>query len=98
MTLVLNATTTKALMDVLDMTKISLGRASDMENAYYLLMKTRKSSLLAFKGDRFLLGSVWEVVLSSTKIENPYRDVRHTRATAQEVLHRVVHCNLTLFK
>lgn len=59
------------------MTQISLGRASDMENAYYLLMKTRKTAMSAFKGDRFLVGSVWDVVASSTKIENPYRDVSY---------------------
>lgn len=62
-------------MDALNMTQISLGRASDMENAYYLLMKTRKTTMSAFKSDRFLVGSIWEYVESSTKIVNPYQDV-----------------------
>jgi len=75
MTLVINATTTKKLMDVLQMTKISLGSASDMENAFYLWMKTRNTAISASKSDRFRVGSVWQVIADSTKIENPYRDV-----------------------
>ncbi|ODM98799.1 Sodium/hydrogen exchanger 8 [Orchesella cincta] len=97
LTLVFNATTTKKLMDVLSMTKITLGSASDMENAYYLLMKTRKTAISAFKSDRFLVGSVWTVVSGSTKIENPYREeIAKAIAEASRAFGKVLSENIGL--
>ncbi|CAG7640037.1 unnamed protein product [Allacma fusca] len=72
LTLVVNGTTTQALLDCLGATEISIGRIQDMNNAYKQVSGAQVRTIAVLKNDRFLADAKWELVEKYTTIENPY--------------------------
>lgn len=75
LTLVLNGTTTKILLETLKLTEISAGRLQDMANATRQLIASQMRTLAMLKHDRFLADANWKIVEKYTTIEDPYRQV-----------------------
>lgn len=76
LTLVVNGTTTQALLDCLGVTEISIGRIQDMSNAHKQICGAQARTMAVLKSDRFLADAKWELVERYTSIENPYAKVR----------------------
>ncbi|CAG7837079.1 unnamed protein product [Allacma fusca] len=72
LTLLINGTTTQALVNAVGLTKISNGRRQHLEKAYEQVIGTQTRTMAALKYDRFLGDSEWEMVQELTAIESPY--------------------------
>ncbi|CAG7822907.1 unnamed protein product [Allacma fusca] len=72
LTLVVNGTTTKMLLEMLKLTEISTGRLQDMANAVKQLENAQYRTVNMLKHDRFLADSNWNYVDKYTIIKNPY--------------------------
>lgn len=77
LTLTINGTTTKKLLQVLKLTEISQGRMEEMKNAVKSLHITQKRALAMLRHDRFLSDANWSYVMEHTRIEDPYKHVRN---------------------
>ena len=75
LTLVVNGTTTKMLLDVLKLTEISSGRIQDMGNAMKQLELAQYRTINMLKHDRFVADANWSYVDKYTTITNPYAKV-----------------------
>jgi len=79
LTLIINGTTTKKLLDILKLTAISPGRIEEMELAVKNVMDAQKKAVVMMKHDRFLGDANWDYIQKFTKLENPYKNVRSSR-------------------
>lgn len=77
LTLCVNGTTTKKLLELLKLTEISQGRMEEMKNAVKTMHISQKKALLMLRHDRFLADANWSYVTENTRIEDPYKHVRH---------------------
>ncbi len=75
LTLCVNGTTTKKLLQLLKLTEISQGRMEEMKNAVKTIHVSQKKALLMLRHDRFLADANWAYVTENTKIEDPYKHV-----------------------
>lgn len=75
LTLVINGTTTKKLLDMLKLTAVSAGRIEEMQIAVRHVMDTQKKAVIMLKHDRFLADASWDYIYKFTKLENPYKNV-----------------------
>lgn len=73
MTLLINATSIKYLLQVLGMFDIPMARLHTMKTALTILRRERKRAINMLKSDKFLAESSWAMVDKNTKIQNPYR-------------------------
>ncbi|CAL8104179.1 unnamed protein product [Orchesella dallaii] len=74
LTLCVNGTTTKKLLEVLKLTEISPGRMEEMKNALRTINVAHKKALIMLRHDRFLSDANWTYVAEHTKIDDPYRN------------------------
>ncbi|ODM88203.1 Sodium/hydrogen exchanger 10, partial [Orchesella cincta] len=74
LTLCVNGTTTKKLLEVLKLTEISPGRMEEMKNALKTINVSHKKALIMLRHDRFLSDANWTYVSEHTKIDDPYRN------------------------
>jgi sodium/hydrogen exchanger 10/11 len=72
LTLVVNASSTKKLMELLNLTRVSESRMMDVENALKILQTKRALGLAALKQNRFVCDADWSTVEEMSKIVNPY--------------------------
>jgi hypothetical protein len=75
LTLTINGTTTKYLLDYLGVTTISIGKLQDMANAVKSITSARVRTITALKHDRFLADANWETVHKFTHLKDPYAKV-----------------------
>jgi sodium/hydrogen exchanger 10/11 len=75
LTLIVNGTTTKKLLDLLDLTAVTQGRIEEMQSALKHVMDQQKRAVVMMKHDRFLQDANWDYIHTFTRIENPYREV-----------------------
>ncbi|CAG7734239.1 unnamed protein product [Allacma fusca] len=73
LTLVVNGTTTKMLLQVLKLSDISAGRIQDMANAMKQLEMAQHRTIGMLKHDRFVADANWHYVTKFTTIVNPYK-------------------------
>jgi len=62
LTSTINATTTKALVEALGITRLSPAKRSMINNNMWILRKSSEKELDKIKGDRFMSGANWETV------------------------------------
>lgn len=75
LTLIVNATTIKPLLQVLGMSEISDARRTSMSNAINRLNESQERSLSIMKTDRFMTDSDWASVERACRVDNPYDDL-----------------------
>jgi sodium/hydrogen exchanger 10/11 len=75
LTLLINGTTTKCLLDMLKLTELSIGKIQDMSNAVRQIRSAQERTLGILKHDRFLADSNWDFVIQNTNFEDPYSKV-----------------------
>lgn len=75
LTLIINGSTTKSLLDYLGVTTLSLGKLHDMAHVVRNLTAARVRTIIALKHDRFLADANWEIVHRFTHIQDPYANV-----------------------
>jgi len=75
LTLCVNGTTTKKLLEVLKLTEISPGRFEEMKSALKTINVSQKKALIMLRHDRFLSDANWTYVSDHTKIDDPYKNV-----------------------
>jgi hypothetical protein len=72
MTLIINGSTTKSLLDYLGVTALSSGKLQDMAHSVKNLTAARVRTIIALKHDRFLADANWEIVHRFTHLKDPY--------------------------
>ena len=72
LTLLVNATTVRYLLDTLGLSDISNARRVTMMTAIRRIMEAKIKAIRLLKSDRFLADAHWDVVDSTTEIENPF--------------------------
>ncbi|XP_078333950.1 sperm-specific sodium:proton exchanger-like isoform X2 [Crassostrea virginica] len=72
LTLLINATTCSALLNVLGMSDISPAKKMSMANSLRFLEDMREKTLNMLKSDRFLADADWDTVEKSCEIDDPY--------------------------
>lgn len=77
LTLIVNGTTTKLLLDTLKLTELSIGKIQDMGNAVRQIQGAQQRTMGVMKHDRLLADCNFEIVEGYTSIENPYLKVKH---------------------
>lgn len=75
LTLCVNGTTTKKLLEILKLTEVSPGRIEEMSNAVKLMRRMQVLSTTMLQHDRLLSDANWEYVQKCTTINNPYSKV-----------------------
>jgi hypothetical protein len=75
LTLVINGTTTKGLLNLLKLTEISTGRKQEMNNAVLRIHKVRGRCIRIFQLLSKMFDAGWEQVNENCKIRNPYKAV-----------------------
>ncbi len=75
LTLIINGSTTKSLLDYLGVTALSMGKLHDMAHVVKNLTAARVRTIIALKHDRFLADANWEVVHRFTHLQDPYAKV-----------------------
>ncbi|CAL8091440.1 unnamed protein product [Orchesella dallaii] len=83
LTLTVNGTTTKKLLDMLKLTELSIGKIQDMANAVRQIRSAQQKALRILRHDRFLADANWTNVEESTNIVNPYVEM-HVKAKEEE--------------
>lgn len=83
LTLLINGTTTKKLLDMLKLTELSIGKIQDMANAVRQIRNVQYRALSVLRHDRFLSDANWTIVEESTNIVNPYVEM-HVKAKDTE--------------
>lgn len=73
LTLVINATTTKCLLNLLGMRRISLARSKTVSTAVEEIHDTKMRAISLLKADRFLADADWRIVSKCAEIPNPYK-------------------------
>ncbi|KAG1651400.1 Sodium/hydrogen exchanger 8 [Nymphon striatum] len=74
LTLCINATTIKSLLDVLGMSDISYQKRVNITDTLEFLNEQQYRSINTLKTDRFLADANWEMVHRSTLLKNPYQN------------------------
>lgn len=72
LTLLVNATTVRYLLDTLGLSDISNARRLTMVTAIRRITHAKNKAMRLLKSDRFLADAHWEVVDRRTVIENPF--------------------------
>ena len=72
LTLLVNATTVRYLLDTLGVSDISNARRLNMMTAIRRINETKAKTVRLLKSDRFLADAHWEVVDYKTHIDNPF--------------------------
>ena len=72
LTLLVNATTVRYLLDTLGLSDISNARRLTMVTAIRRITEAKGKAMRLLKSDRFLADAHWEVVDRKTVIENPF--------------------------
>jgi sodium/hydrogen exchanger 10/11 len=72
LTLLVNATTVRYLLDTLGLSDISNARRLTMTTAIRRITEAKVKSMRLLKSDRFLADAHWEIVDRKTEIENPF--------------------------
>lgn len=75
LTLTINGTTTKKLLEILKLTEVPTGRMEEMRNAVKHINLSQKKALIMLRHDRFLADANWTYVQENTKIDDPYKQV-----------------------
>lgn len=75
LTLIINGSTTKSLLDYLGVTTLSVGKLNDMAHVVKNLTGARVRTIIALKHDRFLADANWEIVHRFTHLMDPYLKV-----------------------
>ncbi|OWF55657.1 sodium/hydrogen exchanger 10-like isoform X2 [Mizuhopecten yessoensis] len=73
LTLLVNASTTGALLQILGMSDISPAKRMAMANSLRYLQDMRDRTLNMLKTDRFLADADWDTVEKSCELEDPYK-------------------------
>lgn len=73
LTLIINATTTKCLLGLLGMRRISAARSKTVSTAVEGIHDTKKRAISLLKGDRFLADANWQIVNKFATVPNPYK-------------------------
>lgn len=73
LTLIINATTTKCLLSLLGMRRISAARSKTVSTAVEGIHDTKKRAISLLKGDRFLADANWQIVNKFATVPNPYK-------------------------
>lgn len=73
LTLLVNASTTGALLQILGMSDISPAKRMAMANSLRYLHDMRERTLNMLKTDRFLADADWDTVEKSCELEDPYK-------------------------
>jgi len=74
LTLVVNATTTSALLKVLDFGKASIAKKINMASALKNIEESVHHKMEVMTGDKFLAGANWHYVQQLTTFDNMYQD------------------------
>lgn len=72
MTLVINATTIKYLLEILGMSDISSARCKTMSSAVTRVNEEKNKIINMLKADRFLADADWSIVKRTGKLRDPY--------------------------
>ena len=72
LTLLINASTIRYLLDSLGLLDISNARRLTMATAICRINESKSKAIRLLKSDRFLVDAHWEVVQEKTIIENPF--------------------------
>ena len=72
LTLLINATTIKYLLDTLGLSDISNARRLTMVTAIRRINEAKAKAMRLLKSDRFLADAHWDVVDRKTVIDNPF--------------------------
>lgn len=75
LTLLINGTTTKKLLELLGLTAITPGQIEEMQLAVKHLGDTQKKGVAMLKHDRYLTDANWDYVYTFTAMSDPYKDV-----------------------
>lgn len=74
LTLLLNGSTTKGVLQMLRLTELSIGKLQDMANAVRQIRLAQQKALRFLRHDRFLADADWTIVETSTFMPDPYED------------------------
>lgn len=82
LTLVVNGTTTKGLLQTLKLTEVTVGQKDEMNNAVRRMRKCKYNMIKSFEmaTRQWMVDSRWDLVEKIVKIENPYDPVEQERA------------------
>ncbi len=72
LTLLVNATTVRYLLDTLGLSDISHARRLTMMTAIRRITEAKSKAIRLLKSDRFLADAHWDIVDRKTVIENPF--------------------------
>eukprot|EP01135_Chromosphaera_perkinsii_P011598 Nk52_evm37s2449 gene=Nk52_evmTU37s2449 len=83
LTLLVNATTIKPLLDVLGLNEVTFAKKLTIANAVRRIRAEQELTIRALKNDRFLSDSNWDMVHESVAITHPYEEVldEYTKAS-----------------
>lgn len=76
LTLVINGTTTKGLLQTLKLTDITVGQKEEMNNAVRRIKHLKWCIIQSMKMQKSMIDTNWELVDYNCKITNPYDDVQ----------------------
>jgi len=77
LTLVINGTTTKMLLDVLKLTAVTQGRLDEMDIVVKHILDQQQKALVILRHDKFQQGANWDFIYRFTQIQNPYKSVNY---------------------
>jgi hypothetical protein len=72
LTLVVNGTTTKALLSALRLTEISIGRKEDMKNAVKRIMRLKRQAIRMYLLSPRMTDTSFELVDTYCTVKDPY--------------------------
>lgn len=73
LSILINGTSTRAILDFLGLRQISIGKKMNMTNCMKHIFAKRDKTVAILKMDRFLADVNWPVVMEATEMKHPYR-------------------------